>query len=527
MARNLLRLYDRGAVEMPTILYTPNMDYKKYLILHSRSNYDADAPKDRYYILWFRDDADPVTTYTNSSYMQVQFVNSDTANPVFYCSSSYYTTSALAKEAMQKSTTGYSVPSLVRIFKLQTGTSSTSISLLGYYVNSNSTLRLAISGTETRDTITGLNYSNVTLTHAFSSETVRATGTPASSFVFHWLSTEQEQLTKPVLVDLSTSTECAFSFRNDTRAYAYKIFVNGVEMGYPLYWSATLDEEFYTVTMKDDAFPSAGTYSITAQAYVTDGSYADSEVSAPITFTKAASGYTVYISDSFVWADANPPEDVPTIHFVYSDGTSASVSCNSLAASYSNVKSFTVSGESMQDITYTEKGTSHTVGTGMTLTADITITRIEIYCLAGDTLITMADGTERRIDSLAVGDEVLSYNPVTMELEADRITYSDAGANKTYNYYDIWEFSDGRILKTVHRHRLYNVESQGMVNMDEWQLGEHALTRDGCAALVKHTHVSETVNHYTIFTGNQNYFANGLLAGNKYTPDMELCSLCG
>ena len=337
----------------------------------------------------------------------------------------------------------------------------------------------------------------------------------------------QEQLTKPVLVDLSTSTECAFSFRNDTRAYAYKIFVNGVEMGYPLYWSATLDEEFYTVTMKDDAFPSAGTYSITAQAYVTDGSYADSEVSAPITFTKAASGYTVYISDSFVWADANPPEDVPTIHFVYSDGTSASVSCNSLAASYSNVKSFTVSGESMQDITYTEKGTSHTVGTGMTLTADITITRIEIYCLAGDTLITMADGTERRIDSLAVGDEVLSYNPVTMELEADRITYSDAGANKTYNYYDIWEFSDGRILKTVHRHRLYNVESQGMVNMDEWQLGEHALTRDCCAALVKHTHVSETVNHYTIFTGNQNYFANGLLAGNKYTPDMELCSLCG
>ena len=47
MARNLLRLYDRGAVEMPTILYTPNMDYKKYLILHSRSNYDADAPKAR------------------------------------------------------------------------------------------------------------------------------------------------------------------------------------------------------------------------------------------------------------------------------------------------------------------------------------------------------------------------------------------------------------------------------------------------------------------------------------------------
>lgn len=287
MARNLLRLYDRGAVEMPTILYTPNMDYKKYLILHSRSNYDADAPKDRYYILWFRDDADPVTTYTNSSYMQVQFVNSDTANPVFYCSSSYYTTSALAKEAMQKSTTGYSVPSLVRIFKLQTGTSSTSISLLGYYVNSNSTLRLAISGTKTRDTITGLNYSNVTLTHAFSSETVRATGTPASSFVFHWLSTEQEQLTKPVLTDLSTETQCIFSFPNDPRAYAYKIFVDGAEQLYPLKWTATLTDGIYTVTIADSVFTGEGEYEITAQAYVMNGSYADSDMSDVLIFTKS------------------------------------------------------------------------------------------------------------------------------------------------------------------------------------------------------------------------------------------------
>ena len=281
------RLYDRGAVEMPTILYTPNMDYKKYLILHSRSNYDADAPKDRYYILWFRDDADPVTTYTNSSYMQVQFVNSDTANPVFYCSSSYYTTSALAKEAMQKSTTGYSVPSLVRIFKLQTGTSSTSISLLGYYVNSNSTLRLAISGTKTRDTITGLNYSNVTLTHAFSSETVRATGTPASSFVFHWLSTEQEQLTKPVLTDLSTETQCIFSFPNDPRAYAYKIFVDGAEQPYPLKWTATLTDGIYTVTIADSVFTGEGEYEITAQAYVMNGSYADSDMSDVLIFTKS------------------------------------------------------------------------------------------------------------------------------------------------------------------------------------------------------------------------------------------------
>lgn len=378
MARNLLRLYDRGAVEMPTILYTPNMAYKKYLILHSRSNYDADAPKDRYYILWFRDDADPVTTYTNSSYMQVQFVNSDTANPVFYCSSSYYTTSALAKEAMQKSTTGYSVPSLVRIYKFQTGTSSTSISLLGYYVNSNSTLRLAISGTKTRDTITGLNYSSVTLAHAFSSETVRATGTPAGSFVFHWLSTEQEKLTKPVLVASSDETQCIFSFPNDTRAYAYKIFVNGVEMGYPLYWSATLDEEFYTVTMNDNAFPSAGTYSITAQAYVTDGSYADSEVSEPITFTKAASGYTVSVDSGYGYSYISFSNAY--IALTYSDGTSTNVDCLSLSSStsYSNVVNVSLHHhESWGYLYYTMGEISSSTDSSVTLTADLTITGVD------------------------------------------------------------------------------------------------------------------------------------------------------
>ena len=61
-----------------------------------------------------------------------------------------------------------------------------------------------------------------------------------------------------------------------------------------------------------------------------------------------------------------------------------------------------------------------------------------------------------------------------------------------------------------------------MVYMDEWKIGEHDRRRDGVlVTLISHENVEETVNHYTIFTKNQNYFANGLLSGNRYTKHIN------
>ncbi len=104
----------------------------------------------------------------------------------------------------------------------------------------------------------------------------------------------KQKLTTPVLTDLSADGVCKFSFPNDTRAYAYKIYVDGEQKAYPTYWTAKLSNGIYTVTMSDSCFPTAKTYSITAQAYSQDGTYEDSDVSAPITFTKESSqGYYI------------------------------------------------------------------------------------------------------------------------------------------------------------------------------------------------------------------------------------------
>lgn len=143
-------------------------------------------------------------------------------------------------------------------------------------------------------------------------------------------------------------------------------------------------------------------------------------------------------------------------------------------------------------------------------------------CFTGDTVITMSDGISKRIDTIKVGDKVLSYNPETGNFEEDEVIYSDSAENKCHDNFDVWTFSDGTIIKTVHRHRFYNVERNAMVYMDEWKIGEHGRRKDGVlVTLVSHENVKETINHYTIFTKNQNYFANGLLSGNRYTKHIN------
>lgn len=158
----------------------------------------------------------------------------------------------------------------------------------------------------------------------------------------------------------------------------------------------------------------------------------------------------------------------------------------------------------------------------LSLTGDIVITSASFFCLTGDTLITLANGTQKCIDELTLSDKVLSYNPSTMQLEADEITYTDSKENKTFTEYTKYIFSDNTEIKTVHRHRFYNMEKQAMTYMDEWKIGEHAIKQDGTVVeLISSELIKETVKHYTIFTKNQNYFANGLLSGNRYTESMH------
>ena len=148
-------------------------------------------------------------------------------------------------------------------------------------------------------------------------------------------------------------------------------------------------------------------------------------------------------------------------------------------------------------------------------------------CLTGDTMVTMADGTCKRLDEIEVGDKVLCMNPDTLEQTEDVVVYTDKNApdyDKTSDFYDYWEFSDGSIEKTCVHHRFYNVESQSFKYINEWKLGEHSINQKGeVVELIKHEVVKRIVRHYKISTEKYyNYYANNLLTGSRRTVNIKL-----
>lgn len=133
----------------------------------------------------------------------------------------------------------------------------------------------------------------------------------------------------------------------------------------------------------------------------------------------------------------------------------------------------------------------------------------------------MADGTRKEIVYLKVGDKVLSMNPETHELEEDEVIIAETSSDRTADSYDIWEFDDGTKIETVNRHRFYNNELNEFMYLEAWKNGETAVNSNkvGCK-LVKHEVMNEKTQHCTIFTKKfNNYFANGLLSGNRHSTD--------
>lgn len=202
---------------------------------------------------------------------------------------------------------------------------------------------------------------------------------------------------------------------------------------------------------------------------------------------------------------------------------------------YSNVSSFAVKGTggmTPQGIGYTLNGESKYLSFNgeetwqeIPVTGNIVVTSFDYAaCLTGDMMITMADGTEKRLDTLEKGDSVLAVDPATNELVSAKLLYCNRFAYPHFvPQYDVWTFEDGSIVKTAKPHRLYNVDRQAMVYMDEWQIGERAYNKNGeYVALVSHETIVEEVQHFTLFTEHQNYFVNGILAGNRLTPEILL-----
>ncbi len=153
-------------------------------------------------------------------------------------------------------------------------------------------------------------------------------------------------------------------------------------------------------------------------------------------------------------------------------------------------------------------------------------------CLTPETLIDVEEedkkGKKRRkrkmLKDIKVGDKVICINPNTLKLDTDVVTECDSSFIKRHNCYDKWYFEDDIVIITVHRHRFYNVENKSFMYMDKWNIGEHGINIDGNKVkFIKHEHIEKEIVHVTLFTKKyNNYFANGMLSGNRRSKKINL-----
>lgn len=140
-------------------------------------------------------------------------------------------------------------------------------------------------------------------------------------------------------------------------------------------------------------------------------------------------------------------------------------------------------------------------------------------CLEQSTPITMADGTTKPVCELRVGDRLLAVNPETMQLEADEVSDCDAGCIKMHNKSDVWTFADGTSITTVKPHQFFNVRTGRMEYIADFQIGDEVRKADGTTtALTGHETRYGVTYHNTLYTRRfNNYFASGILAGNRHS----------
>lgn len=148
-------------------------------------------------------------------------------------------------------------------------------------------------------------------------------------------------------------------------------------------------------------------------------------------------------------------------------------------------------------------------------------------CLHPTTEIALPDFSTKQLKDIRVGDKVLSLNPKTNEFEEDVVFATDALMNKFGDDKDVWTFSDGSTITTIHPHEFYSVDDQKFKYIATFKIGERLLKLvDGKLVevkLEKHENIVEKTQHATLFTQKNNiYFANGILTGNRNSANLNI-----
>jgi hypothetical protein len=138
-------------------------------------------------------------------------------------------------------------------------------------------------------------------------------------------------------------------------------------------------------------------------------------------------------------------------------------------------------------------------------------------CLVAGTLMTLADGTHKKIEDITYDDVLSVWNFDLGEMSEARPLW--VKRKQTAGDYTLVKFSDGTELRTV-GHHIFNKQVGEFTKIitDDTPVGTITVNEQGQEiAIVSKELVRETVDYYNIWTQyHLNAYANGLLTGNKY-----------
>ena len=145
-----------------------------------------------------------------------------------------------------------------------------------------------------------------------------------------------------------------------------------------------------------------------------------------------------------------------------------------------------------------------------------TLTQLE-SCVTAGTLMTMADGTQKPVEELKVGDELLVFNHITGELEAAPLIFN-THSDDAYDYYDVLnlQFSNGTEVEVVASHGFFDMTLMEYVYIDYENYKDflgHEFYGNGEIVTLTDAFIEEeyTAIYCPVTYFHMNSFANGML----------------
>ncbi|MBE6635184.1 MAG: hypothetical protein E7617_03125 [Ruminococcaceae bacterium] len=207
----------------------------------------------------------------------------------------------------------------------------------------------------------------------------------------------------------------------------------------------------------------------------------------------------------------------------------ATVKVNGTAVSNNGTVSIQYGAQVTVEVTYSESDSQSTTITGTdgaTYTSpfnmpaqNVTINATSSGCVTPDTLITLANGTQVRVDSLTGNEELLVWNMETGRFDKATIMFIDSDPTAEYEIIHLY-FSDGTDVKVIYEHGFWDYDLNKYVYLDRnaadyightfaKQNGD-ALEKVQLVDVVIETEITEAWSPVT--AGHLCYFVNGMLS---------------